>query len=79
MKLAVYSTKQYDKKYLQHVNEHFGYEIEFFDFLLTEKTAKTANGCEGVCILLMMTAVARSGRAEKAWREIHRATLCRLQ
>lgn len=24
MKLAVYSTKQYDKKYLQQVNESFG-------------------------------------------------------
>ncbi|EAA4901292.1 lactate dehydrogenase, partial [Salmonella enterica] len=24
MKLAVYSTKQYDKKYLQQVNEAFG-------------------------------------------------------
>ncbi len=51
MKLAVYSTKQYDKKYLQQVNESFGFELEFFDFLLTEKkTAKTANGCEAVCI-----------------------------
>ncbi|EOX3191967.1 TPA: 2-hydroxyacid dehydrogenase, partial [Escherichia coli] len=37
MKLAVYSTKQYDKKYLQQVNESFGFELEFFDFLLTEK------------------------------------------
>lgn len=52
MKLAVYSTKQYDKKYLQHVNESFGFELEFFDFLLTEKTAKTANGCEAVCIFV---------------------------
>ena len=41
MKLAVYSTKQYDKKYLQQVNESFGFELEFFDFLLTEKTRKT--------------------------------------
>ena len=52
MKLAVYSTKQYDKKYLQQVNESFGFELEFFDFLLTEKTAKTANGCEAVCIFV---------------------------
>ena len=52
MKLAVYSTKQYDKKYLQHVNEEFGFELEFFDFLLTERTAKTAHGCEGVCIFV---------------------------
>ncbi|ESE83772.1 hypothetical protein SEPB56_17428 [Salmonella enterica subsp. enterica serovar Paratyphi B str. SARA56] len=40
MKLAVYSTKQYDKKYLQQVNEAFGFELEFFDFLLTEKTSE---------------------------------------
>lgn len=40
MKLAVYSTKQYDKKYLQQVNESFGFELEFFDFLLTEKPLK---------------------------------------
>lgn len=52
MKLAVYSTKQYDKKYLQHVNEEFGFELEFFDFPLTERTAKTAHGCEGVCIFV---------------------------
>lgn len=52
MKLAVYSTKQYDKKYLQHVNEGYGYELEFFDFLLTERTAKTATGCDGVCIFV---------------------------
>ncbi|TDT59472.1 D-lactate dehydrogenase [Enterobacter sp. AG5470] len=52
MKLAVYSTKQYDKKYLQHVNKDYGYELEFFDFLLTERTAKTANGSDGVCIFV---------------------------
>lgn len=40
MKLAIYSTKQYDKKYLQQVNEAFGFELEFFDFLLTEKQPK---------------------------------------
>lgn len=52
MKLAVYSTKQYDKKYLLQVNESYQYDLEFFDFLLTEKTAKTAHGCDGVCIFV---------------------------
>lgn len=52
MKVAVYSTKQYDKKYLEHVNNDYGYELDFFDFLLTEKTAKTAHGCDGVCIFV---------------------------
>jgi len=52
MKLAVYSTKQYDRKYLEHVNESYGFELEFFDFLLNERTAKTAVGCDGVCLFV---------------------------
>ncbi|WP_147198074.1 2-hydroxyacid dehydrogenase [Pantoea sp. MBD-2R] len=52
MKLAVYSTKQYDRKYFEQVNESYGFELEFFDFLLTERTAKTATGCTGVCIFV---------------------------
>ena len=52
MKLAVYSTKQYDKKYLENVNQEYGFDIEFYDFLLTEKTAKTAHGCDAVCIFV---------------------------
>ncbi len=52
MKLAVYSTKQYDKKYLENVNQEYGFDIEFYDFLLTERTAKTAHGCDGVCIFV---------------------------
>ncbi|MCE0824805.1 2-hydroxyacid dehydrogenase [Buttiauxella sp. A2-C2_NF] len=52
MKLAVYSTKQYDKKYLEQVNTEYGFDLEFYDFLLTEKTAKTALGCDGVCIFV---------------------------
>jgi D-lactate dehydrogenase len=59
MKLAVYSTKQYDKKYLQHVNEQFGYEIEFFDFLLTEKRQKRLMAAKASVFSLTMTAVAR--------------------
>lgn len=31
MKLAVYSTKQYDRKYLEQVNQQFGYQIEFLN------------------------------------------------
>ncbi|MFS2225733.1 2-hydroxyacid dehydrogenase [Pantoea sp. B65] len=52
MKLAVYSTKQYDRKYLENVNQSYGFELEFFDFLLNERTAKTAVGCEGVCLFV---------------------------
>ncbi|MCE9873845.1 2-hydroxyacid dehydrogenase [Hafnia alvei] len=52
MKLAIYSTKQYDRKYLELVNKEFGFELEFFDFLLGPKTAKVAQGCEAVCIFV---------------------------
>jgi len=52
MRLAVYSTKQYDRKYLERVNQDFGFELEFFDFLLTDRTAKNATGCDGVCIFV---------------------------
>lgn len=52
MKIAVYSTKHYDQKYLEQVNEAYGFELLFFDFLLTEATAKTAQGCEAVCIFV---------------------------
>jgi D-lactate dehydrogenase len=52
MKIAVYSTKQYDQKYLEQVNESYGFELVFFDFLLTESTAKNAVGCDAVCIFV---------------------------
>lgn len=52
MKLAIYSTKQYDRKYFEQVNHEYGFDIEFFDFLLTEKTAKNAKGFDGVCLFV---------------------------
>ncbi|MCS3429732.1 2-hydroxyacid dehydrogenase [Klebsiella sp. BIGb0407] len=52
MKLAIYSTKQYDRKYFEQVNLEYGFDVEFFDFLLTEKTAKTAKGYDGVCLFV---------------------------
>ncbi|MBI0249927.1 2-hydroxyacid dehydrogenase, partial [Yersinia pestis subsp. pestis] len=30
----------------------FGFELEFFDFLLTPKTAKMAEGCQAVCLFV---------------------------
>ncbi|WP_033576904.1 2-hydroxyacid dehydrogenase [Dickeya chrysanthemi] len=68
MKLAIYSTKQYDRKYLEQVNQQFGYELEFFDFMLSPLTAKMAAGCDAVCIFVnddagreVLTALANSG------------------
>lgn len=52
MKIAVYSTKQYDRKYLDHVNEQYGFELVWFDFLLSQETAKNAADCDAVCIFV---------------------------
>jgi len=52
MKVAVYSTKHYDQKYLDQVNARFGFDLTYFDFLLSETTAKNAAGCDAVCIFV---------------------------
>lgn len=65
MKLAVYSTKQYDKKYLQHVNEAYGFELEFFDFLLTEKQPKQPTDVTVSASCQRRWQPSGSGRAEK--------------
>ncbi|WGE82672.1 2-hydroxyacid dehydrogenase [Actinobacillus equuli] len=52
MKIAVYSTKNYDRKYLELANQQYGFQLEFFDFMLSERTAKMAEGCQAVCIFV---------------------------
>ncbi|MBE2893686.1 2-hydroxyacid dehydrogenase [Spirabiliibacterium falconis] len=52
MKVAVYSTKKYDKNYFELVNVKYGFELEFYDFMLTERTAKMAEGADAVCIFV---------------------------
>ncbi|ORJ21654.1 2-hydroxyacid dehydrogenase [Rouxiella silvae] len=52
MKLAVYSTKNYDRKYFELVNQQYGFELVFFDFMLGQATAKTAASCDAVCIFV---------------------------
>ncbi|KDB44418.1 2-hydroxyacid dehydrogenase [Glaesserella parasuis] len=52
MKVAVFSTKNYDRKYLEIANQQYHFEFEFFDFMLNERTAKMAEGCDVVCIFV---------------------------
>ena len=51
MKLAVYSTKQYDKSICNMLTRLTG-SILNFRLSADRKTAKTAHGCEGVCIFV---------------------------
>ena len=51
-KIAVYDTRSYDKNALLKSNENFGFEFDFFDFKLTEKTVFSARGFDAVCIFV---------------------------
>ena len=49
MKVAVFSTKAYDRRFLNAANERGDHELTFFDPRLTELTAPLAEGCDAVC------------------------------
>lgn len=51
-KIAVYDTRSYDKSALLKSNEKFGFEFDFFEFKLTEKTVFSAKGFDAVCIFV---------------------------
>lgn len=52
MKIAMYSTKEYDRQAFTQINQQFNNEIEYFDFALNYRTASTAKGCDAVCIFV---------------------------
>lgn len=60
MKIVSYSTKQYDRKHMDQVNQgsEFDFNIEYFDFPLTVQTAKMLSALMPyVSLLMMMLAV----------------------
>ncbi|MBC8653676.1 2-hydroxyacid dehydrogenase [Providencia vermicola] len=54
MKIVSYSTKLYDRKHMEQVNQSsgFNFNIEYFDFPLTVQTAKNAVGADAICIFV---------------------------
>ena len=52
MKIAIYGTKSYDRKYIELINAKYNFDLEFFDFMLNESTARLAEHCEVVCIFV---------------------------
>ncbi|GAA0485944.1 MULTISPECIES: 2-hydroxyacid dehydrogenase [Tatumella] len=52
MKIAIYSTKNYDQLSLQRVNQQFGFSLTFYDFKLDQHTAKNAAGFDAICIFV---------------------------
>lgn len=49
MKVAVFSTKPYDKEFLEQANSHDRHELHFFEPRLTRETVPLADGYESVC------------------------------
>lgn len=49
MKVAVFSTKPYDRRFLEQANAAPGHEISFFEPRLTRETVSLAAGFEAVC------------------------------
>lgn len=52
IKIAVFSSKHYDKEHLEIANKKFGFNIEYYDHKLSHKTAVTAQGYDAVCVFV---------------------------
>lgn len=52
MRIAVFSTKQYDRESLTEANEHHGHELMFYEARLGKDTTALANGFEGVSVFV---------------------------
>jgi D-lactate dehydrogenase len=49
MNIAVFSTKGYDRRFLDAANEHHGHSIDFFEPRLTAQTVPLAQGYPAIC------------------------------
>ena len=52
MKAAVFSTKSYDREFLQAANKSYNHELIFFEPQLNKETALLASGFKGVCVFV---------------------------
>ncbi|PXY95971.1 D-lactate dehydrogenase [Frischella perrara] len=52
VKVAVFSSKHYDREHLDLANKHFGFEIEYYEHKFSCKTAVTAKGFDAVCVFV---------------------------
>jgi D-lactate dehydrogenase len=52
MKVSVFSTKSYDRTFLEAANQRHGHELIFFEPRLTDRTASLAYGSEAVCVFI---------------------------
>lgn len=52
MKIAVFSTKPYDRQFLEQANQRHGHELFFYEARLNEQTASLAEGSDAICVFV---------------------------
>ncbi|MEP0322729.1 2-hydroxyacid dehydrogenase [Bauldia litoralis] len=52
MRVAVFSTKPHDRRYLERANEDGGHRLSFLEPRLTAETASLAKGADAVCVFV---------------------------
>lgn len=52
MQVAVFSSKAYDRQFLEAANAGFGHGLRFLEPRLAAETARLAEGCPGVCVFV---------------------------
>lgn len=52
MRIAVFGTKAYDRRFLDAANERFGHQLTYFEARLNEETAGLATGFPAVCVFV---------------------------
>lgn len=52
MKVAVFSTKKYDREFLEMGNKGFGHELTYFEAHLSRETSRLAGGFDAVCVFV---------------------------
>ena len=52
MKVAVFSTKSYDKEYFEKFNDHNQHQITYFEAPLNLNTTNLTQGFQAVCVFV---------------------------
>ena len=52
MRVAVFNTKAYDRRFLDQANRAFGHELRYLDARLDATTAALAHGCPAACVFV---------------------------
>jgi D-lactate dehydrogenase len=52
MRIAIFSTKAYDRRFLDRANQTFGHALDYFDARLDATTARLAQGYNAVCVFV---------------------------